>query len=139
MIQQIQLKTEPAKRFYVRNILARKEKMGRGGFQKKGCLNFQIAHPLSIEKKNSFSENVGKLFSKTFMLESVMQLHLQAFLVCESSLSLKGSRLFQTCQRLMHTVRSLIDRKVEQQVCSEKRSNTNSRGIGIVGVQIGKN
>ena len=37
----------------------------------------------SISKKNSFSENFGKLFSKTFILESFIQVHLQAFLVCE--------------------------------------------------------
>ena len=54
-----------------------------------------LEHPSinRISKKN-FLWNIGKLPSKTFILQSFIQVHLQAFLVCERPLALKGSLLF---------------------------------------------
>ena len=79
-------------------------------------------------KKISFSENFGKLSSKTFILESFIQVHLLAFLVYERPLALKGSRPFQRCKIIMPTLKSIIDGGVEQQGWLEKISETNSRG-----------
>ena len=56
-----------------------------------------LEHPFitSIsKKKKSFSDNFGKLPSKTFILESFIQEHLQNFLVCERPVALKSSRPF---------------------------------------------
>ena len=62
-------------------------------FYKKGCLK---EHPSinSISKKNGFSENFGKHSSKIFILKSFIQVPLQAFLLCERPLALKGSHSF---------------------------------------------
>ena len=95
---------------------------------KKSCLNFQSTHPLLAFQKNSFSENFGKISSKALNLESFIQVHLQAFLVCERTLALKSSHPFQKCKRIMPTLRSLIDEGVEQQMWFEKIGKTNSQG-----------
>ena len=55
-----------------------------------------LEHPSinSISKKNGFSENFGKHSSKIFILKSFIQVPLQAFLLCERPLALKGSHSF---------------------------------------------
>ena len=49
--------------------------------------------------KYSFNEDFAKLQIKTSILESFIQGHLQAFLVCKKPVTFRGLCPFQTCKR----------------------------------------
>lgn len=64
------------------------------GALEKGLFECLELPSIRISQKISFNENCGNIYSKTSISESIIQVYMQAFLVCEIPLTLKSSRPF---------------------------------------------